>query len=530
MKKCPKGGRDYNDDSMSFCLDDGSELLFGPASMDEPQTAILSDGVGSGEPRTQILGSSAVKEPLSSDAQNAPSIAVLPFVNISADDENEYFCDGLAEELLNALAKIEGLKVAARTSAFAFKGKNTNISEIAETLGVKTILEGSVRKSANRLRITAQLINAADGYHLWSELYDREMKDIFDVQDEITLAVVDALKMKLLGDNKAVVLKKGTADLEAHELFLKGRFFAGKFTKVGYEQAIKLFEQAIEIDPNYALAYVALADAYFYQTIPDSPVAKYSPSEAVPKIFAAAETAIRLDETLAEGWATLAHIKEKTRDIEGAREAYRRSFELDAKYPTAHSSYGAFLSALGEHDAAVREAEIACSLDPFSVVTNSMPGLTLYYARRYDEAIAHWERVKQLDLTFPAAGTFGGLPYVMAGRVEEAIQIFRLAADASEHSTTSLACLGHALAVAGKSDEAVEILDQLLSRSKTTYVSAYGVALVYVGLADNEAALRWLDIAFEENNLELIFLREEPRFDPLRTEPRYIEMVKHLGF
>src|ERR1041385_6038436 len=248
MKRCPQCHRIETDDALAFCRADGTRLIADSQGF-EPPTAILTVSTRSAELTTGHL-------------PNVPSIAVLPFVNMSADPENEYFCDGLAEELLNALTEINNLKVAARTSAFSFKGRNTNVSEIGTALHVNTVLEGSVRKSANRLRITAQLINAADGYHLWSERYDREMKDIFDVQDEITLAVIDALQVKLFGKDKTAVLKRHTQNAEAHEFYLRGLAYFVRFTPEFFQKAIESFEQAIAIDPNYASAYAGLAESY----------------------------------------------------------------------------------------------------------------------------------------------------------------------------------------------------------------------------------------------------------------------------
>jgi len=260
MKKCPQCGREY-DNTMAFCLDDGAELLYGPASRgsrteepNEPATAILTP-LDSAPAPTAILSGSRPQA-------STRSIAVLPFAHLSSDPDNEYFCDGLAEELLNALSRIDGLKVAARTSAFSFKGKNANISEIGSALNVNSVLEGSVRKSGNRMRIMSQLVNAADGYQIWSERYDREMKDIFDIQDEITLAVVDALKLKLFDDEKAAVLKHHTRDPEALELYLRGRSYFTKFTPEYFQKAIKCFDQAIAVDPHYASAYAALAECF----------------------------------------------------------------------------------------------------------------------------------------------------------------------------------------------------------------------------------------------------------------------------
>src|SRR5215207_5161556 len=250
MKRCPECGRDYTDETLNFCLDDGTRLN-SPTDVAEPVTAIMTSG--SGYRPTEVFPPPTIQR-----ADSGNSIAVLPFVNMSADTENEYFCDGLAEELLNALAKIDDLKVAARTAAFSFRGKNVPMAEIGEALKVRTILEGSVRKSGSKLRITIQLINAADGYHIWSERYDRDLQDIFEVQDEIALAVVDALKVKLLAPEKQSLLKRHTDSAEAYQLYLRGRFFFYKRTPEGFQKAIVYFEKAIEIDPDYAVAVSGL--------------------------------------------------------------------------------------------------------------------------------------------------------------------------------------------------------------------------------------------------------------------------------
>src|SRR5437016_13136401 len=247
MKRCPHCNRVETEDTLKFCRTDGTLLV----AAAEPESATMA-----------LPASRPSEEITTGRLRVTPSIAVLPFTNMSADPEKEYFCDGLAEELLNALAKIEELKVAARTSAFSFKGKTANVSDIGSTLGVRTVLEGSVRKSGNRLRITVQLISAADGYHLWSERYDREMKDIFDVQDEITLAVVDALKVKLLGEEKAVVLRRHIENPEAYELYLKGRYYNNKHTIEDWLKGIEYFEKAIEIEQEDAPAYAQIGPSY----------------------------------------------------------------------------------------------------------------------------------------------------------------------------------------------------------------------------------------------------------------------------
>src|SRR5215813_10725255 len=400
MRRCPACQRSYVDETVRFCRHDGSSLVIDTASSDSVPTLMLPLSAARDERLVEPSHSSS------------PSIAVLPFVNMSSDADNEYFCDGLAEELLNALSKIDGLKVAARTSAFSFKGKNAEAREIGKTLNVNTVLEGSVRKSGNRIRITVQLVNAADGYQLWSERYDREMQDIFDVQDEITLAVVNALRLKLFGEEKAAVLKRYTDNAEAYQLYLKGRFFSYKYTADAIEKAIEFYEQAIAIDPEYALAYVGLADAYFFLGIPDSPAGILSPQESLPKAGAAAERAIELDESLGEAWAALAHVREKSYDVTGAEEAYRRCFALSPNDSYGHVYYGIFLSGLGRHEKALAEVRRGQELDPLSLGINAIQGYPLYFARRYDEAIAILERVLEMDESFPWTYQMFGLSYV----------------------------------------------------------------------------------------------------------------------
>jgi len=319
MKRCPTCQHTYTDETIRFCRNDGTSLT-SDLSSESSETLLLTSASRSAAILTQLL-------------DRTPSIAVLPFANMSASVENEYFCDGLSEELLNALAKIEGLKVAARTSAFSFKGKNVNVDEIGRALHVSTILEGSVRRAGNRLRITVQLVNVTDGYHLWSERYDREMRDIFDVQDEITLAVVDALKVKLLGEEKATVLKRYTHNAEAYQLYLRGRFYTYKRTPKDSQHAIVYFNQAITIDPNYALAFAGLADAYALL----SSYGGAPPVEAMPKAREAALKAVLLDNNLAEAHAALGVIlTEYDYDFAGAEREFKRAIELNPNYATAH--------------------------------------------------------------------------------------------------------------------------------------------------------------------------------------------------
>src|SRR5437879_8358721 len=322
------------------------------------------------------------------------SIAVLPFTNMSADPENEYFCDGLAEELLNALAKIEELKVAARTSAFSFKGKNANVSDIGSTLGVRTVLEGSVRKSGNRLRITMQLISAGDGYHLWSERYDREMKDIFNVQDEITLAVVDALKVKLLGEEKAVVLRPYIENPEAYELYLKGRHYYNKHTIEDWLKGIEYFEKAIEIEPEYAPAFDQIGLSYVTLSF----FGLSSPHETLPKGKAAVTRALEIDDQSAEGHAALANILLYYEwDWAAAGREFKRAVKLNPNDANTRWRLGLFLVSRERFDKAIKQGERAIALDPLSLPTSLYAGFIYLLAAQLDGAPKQVARMLELE-------------------------------------------------------------------------------------------------------------------------------------
>ena len=486
-----------------------------------------SDGNRS-EQKTQILEAKITNEekPLISGALNTNSIAVLPFANLSNDAENEYFCDGLAEELLNALAKIDDLKVAARTSAFSFKGKNTNVSEVGNILKVKTVLEGSVRKSGNKLRITVQLINAADGYHLWSERFDREMKDIFDVQDEITLAVVDALKVKLLGTEKKAVLKRYTDNTDAYRLYLNGRFFWNKRTKESLKSAVEYFNQAVAVDPSYALAYAGLADCYVLFTYYD--VAP--PGEAYPKARAAAQKALEIDDTLGEVLVTLAVVKEDYEwDFAGAERDFQKAIALNPNYPTAHQWYGEFLAQMGRKDESIAELRHAQELDPLSLIINKVLGGTLLFARRYDEAIAQNKKLLEMDANFAPAHTDLGWCYTEKGMHDEAIAEFQKAVALTNGNPSQLAGLAYAFAKSGKQGEAQKILEQLKERQKNEYVDSASFAIIHVALGEKDKAFASLEKSYQEHSVGMLSLKGDPRFDDLRDDIRFQDLLRRVG-
>ena len=461
MKRCPECGREY-DNTMMFCLDDGAELLYGPATAsagDEPATAILSDpgafanGVSSAERRTELFNRSAV-----SGVDNLNSIAVLPFAHLSSDPDDEYFCDGLADELLNALAKIDGLKVAARTSSFSFKGKNTDIAEIARKLGVRSVLEGSVRKSGERLRISVQLIDAADGYQLWSERYDREMRDIFDVQDEITLAVIDALKLKLLGNAKTSILKRETENTEAYKAYLKGRYL--RYTKNDHKGAFLAYEEAVRLDPLHAPSWIGLAESCVLQ-------AHYGivhPLEACSRAKAAIATAREIQGESAEALYVEGFVAFVERNWLACDKAYRRALEIEPNNARALGTFGIINCVLRNVDEALVLFERARESDPLASYPYAMTGAGLVTARRPEEAIPFFEQAFAFEKDQTLALWTYCIANIALGKFEEGIAAAETSVAVSRRTGFFLALLGWALAVAGLTEEAKTILEEIRSR------------------------------------------------------------------
>ncbi|MBA4313676.1 MAG: hypothetical protein C0417_13720 [Chlorobiaceae bacterium] len=455
-----------------------------------------------------------------------PSIAVLPFTNLSADKEQEYFCDGMAEEIINALTQVEGLRVVARTSAFSFRGKEIDIREIGEKLNVETVMEGSVRKSGNRLRITAQLINVADGYHLWSERYDREMQDIFAIQDEISLTIVDKLKVKLLKEEKAKLVKRYTDDLEAYALYLKGRYFWYRRYEGGLQKGIECFQQAIDEDPLYALAYVGIADCYnqfgLWGFLP--------PNEAYPKAKAACAKALEIDDTLAEAYASLGWIKTfYDWDKAAAEKAFKRAIDLNPNYATVHYYYGLFLGGIGCCIEAITELKKSVELDPLCLVHNAVLGFEFYCERQFDESIEQLHKTLEMDPNFAVTCLFLGLSYMGKDRWEEAIASLKKFASLWQGSPFTIGFLGFAYGMSGQKDEAMSMLDQLTKLSQQRYVSSFYKALIYVGLGNKDQAFEYLDRAYDERESWMVSLKIAPLMDTLRSDPRYEALLRKMG-
>ncbi len=464
--------------------------------------------------------------------QSSPlqTVAVLPFGNISADPENAYFCEGLAEELLNALSRIEGIKVTARTSAFALGGRKTSVNEIAAALGVKSILQGSVRKSGNRLRITAQLVNAADGYQLWSERYDREMGDIFDVQEEITLAVVAALKVQLLGKAKAALLKRYTENTEAYHLYLKGRYFWFKSNSQEFRKSREYFQRAVDADPAYTLGYFGLASFYGFA----SSWGMMPPEQGWPPMEAATMRALALDDTLAEVHHGLAALKwVYYRDWPGADQAFQRALDLNPQIGAIHSHYSIFLSVIGKPDEAIAQGKLALELDPLSIRLHRNQATRYYFARRYDEAVRQYSEALELDPTDPSLHEELGEIFEQMGRNRESIaeweKALSLAGDLDLAALVArvYAESGFAAAVHGLAQKRLERLNERVSRGE--YVPAAHFARAYLRLGDTEQAFHWLEKARDERNALALLMKSDPFYDGLHAHPRFVGILKAMN-
>jgi TolB-like protein/Tfp pilus assembly protein PilF len=515
MKRCPDCRRAYYDDSLFYCLEDGRPL----------------EGVSSTEYPTEIMAGplSAAPAPATVEVP-ANSIAVLPFAHLSSDPDDEYFCDGLAEELLNALARIDDLKVAARTSAFFFKGKNVTIGDVGRILGVETVLEGSVRKSGDRLRITAQLINAADGYHIWSERYDREMRDVFDLQDEITAAVVKALKLKLLGrteeppDKMAALieeLKDHSRDVQAYQLYLRGRFLLNKFTTADAVRAVKMFEDAVDRDPRLAIAYAGLADAYVMLT----EMGPMPPREAMPAAKEFALRALELDDSLAEAHSALGTIlQDYEYDFAAAEASFLKAIELSPNNPVPRQMYGILLTELERHEEAAVQFRKLFEVDPLSVVGNWIYSFCLFLEGRYEESLAAAEHTLELDPNFGVAYLSVAFAYRMKGEYEKSVDAYARCSEVMGYSE-------NAAFIRTKFEDGWEsFLKGMAGDERPMTFSYYIVAVFKAELGDVDGAFAELERSLEKRESHIVMVKSDPRFDSLRGDPRFQDLLNRIGF
>jgi TolB-like protein/Flp pilus assembly protein TadD len=454
------------------------------------------------------------------------SIAVLPFQNLSSDPDNAYFADGVQDEILTRLAKIGELKVIARSSTQRYESSGEDPREIGKQLGVAHVLEGSVQKAADSVRVRVQLINAATATHLWAESYDRKLTDIFAVESEIATKVAGALQAKLTRPEQNALAGRPTENTEAYQLYLLGRYFWNRRTGDDLIKSIGYFEQAIAEDPRFALAYAGMADAYVLL----SGYAAASPSESLPKAKAAALKALEIDSGLGPAHACLAMaLFAHDLNFPEANREFRRAIELSPNYATAHQWYGQCgLLVLGKTDDAVAEAKRAVELDPLSIIINADLGSTLFSAHRYDEAIEQLRKTLEMEPNFYYARWNLGQALEMKGLIKEARAEYEKAVALGNDPVPS-ALLGHLYGGLGKTSDALNILERLRAMQKERYVSSYNFALVNLGLGQTEEALNFLEKAYEERDgYNIAFIKADPFLDPLRGNPRFEALVNKI--
>jgi eukaryotic-like serine/threonine-protein kinase len=459
--------------------------------------------------------------------QPAPSIAVLPFANMSADKENEYFSDGLAEEIINALTQVPGLKVTARTSAFSFRGKDVKIAEIAHELGVAHVLEGSVRKAGNRIRVTAQLIKAGDEFHVWSERYDRELIDVFAIQDEISAAIVDQLKANLTGRPPQALVKRATTDPAAYEAFLEGRHHWYRLTPSSVAKAREYFARAAAIDPDYAPAHVGLAECFFIR----AGMGTEEPRSVLPKVAEAARRALALDEANADAHSMLAHFYLLLEyDWNAAEQHFRRALELAPASSHVRFPYAFwYLRGLGRLEEAAAEMDRILEQDPLAPANHYGKATVLLLQRRFEAAAENARRAVAIEPNYLIGLVALTYSLANAGHFEQAITAAERLVQIHGRWPVTLAALGEVYAMAGRSEQAHPILGELEGLARQTYVGANTLATLHARLGNTDAAIEWAGKAIEQRDPLILFLKTFPAFDGLRSDPRYPALLRKMN-
>ncbi|HEY7111591.1 MAG TPA: protein kinase [Thermoanaerobaculia bacterium] len=462
-------------------------------------------------------------------ASRIESIAVLPLANLSGDPQQEYFADGMTEELITALARISALRVTSRTSAMRYKGSTKSLPEIARELGVDAVVEGSVTRSGSRVKITAQLIDAAKDRHLWADSVERDVKDVLALQGEVARAIAGEIGIRLTSRERSRLASEKTVDPEAYESYLQGKYHMSKASTPDTLKALEYFRRAAEKQPDYALAYAGIASAN--ERLSSSAYNVLPPNEGFPAAKAAAMRALELDPNLAEAYSSLGwNSFNFDRDWAAAEKHFRRALELDPNYSDGHRNYAIFLGRMGRFDESIREMQRAQQIDPVSLEANVGVGFAFHLAGREDEAMSWFRRALDLDPGF-ARGHWGlGFALLGKGKPEEAIAELQKAVELSGDGGVQFGTLGYAYAVGGNRTAARDVAERLIAKSKERYVPPAAVAIVYSGLGDRDQAMRWLEKANTERDPWITALQVEPMFDPLRADPRFQDLLRRVGF
>ena len=487
---------------------------------------------------TPLLESSIKETHLNSPGK---SIAVLPFQDMSPQKDQEYFCDGITEEIINALTHVENLKVIARTSAFAFKDKHEDIREIGKKLGVETIVEGSIRKDDNRLRITAQLIKVDDGSHLWSEAYNRKLQDVFAIQEEISLTIVDILKVKLLGEKKASIVKRYTENLEAYNLYLKGNYYCHAATASGFEKAIEYFEQALQKDTRYAQPYIGLAEVYWLSTY----YGNIPPNDAYPKLEQYVNKALGISNTLAEAHSVMGLINTYYYwNWKKAELCFKQALQISPNSAYIHIYYSFLLTCTGRHKEAINEAKRAQELDPLSSYISSFVGSAYYYGSQFGRAIEECQMVISINPNYPIAHQYLASAYFENAMIKESlgehekaveelektIEEMEKAVDLSEGVPFMVSMLAIGYYSIGKKDQAEKLIDNLKKRSKTEYIQPICFYTIHSVRGEQDLAFEWMERACNEHDSLIPWFRFVPNdITRIPDEPRYKALLKKAG-
>ncbi len=457
------------------------------------------------------------------------SLVVLPFENLSADKDQAYFADGMTDELIAHLAKIRSLRVISRTSSMEYKGAHKTLSQIARDLHVDSVVEGTVLRSGDRVRITAELVQVATDRHLWAETYESQLGDILTLQSHVASAIVNEIRVKLTPEEQVRLATTRQVSTQSYENYLKGRYYWNKRSQEGLTKAIDYFQLAIEQDPNYALAYAGLADCY---SIIGSVIVGTVPAlEVAPKARAAALKSLELDNTLAEAQTSLATVRfNYDWDWNAAASGFRRAVELNPNYATAYQRNSLYLMSMGRTSESIAEMNRAHDLDPLSISMNFSLGWRLYLAREYDQAIEQLRNTIDMDPDFVLPHLVLGQAYEQKKMYDQAITELRRAVDISQSSPPAVAALARTYAVSGRTTEARKLLDQLMEQSKRRYVSPFYVAIVYAGLGENDQALDWIEKAYKDRSNAIVFAKVNPQLDTLRSTPRFQSLLHRLAF
>jgi serine/threonine-protein kinase len=557
MKHCPECNKNYADPTLSFCLEDGAPLIHGEA-VDEPATAVLSGP--SSEPDTRLFDSSPTSERTDEQialnrrsiasaavamlfiaglaiggylyyrrgtSRQIDSIAVLPFVNESGNAEVEYLSDGMTESLINSLSQLPNLNVKARSSVFRYKGRETDAAVIGRELGVQAILNGRVVQRSDGLTLYLELVDTQNGNRIWGDQYDRKTSDLISLQSEIARDVSQKLRTKISGADEQKLRKNYTENVEAYQLYLKGRYHIFKLTPPEVRKGIEDFQSAIALDPSYALAFAGLSDAYRSLAL----AGEMDPSETLPNATAAAKKAVEIDDDLADGHAALGVcLFWYDWNWTASEVQFKRALELNPNHSLAHLFYAHLLSNIGRHPEELREVKRARELDPLSSFAGALEGLFLLQAGNADEALVRLRQVSELDPNFYFPHHFAANSYIAKGMYVEALEETKRCDELGPNQTVGRTLAAYALAKLGRRDEAHAVLDELLQLSNRRFVPPYQIAFVYSALGDDDKALDWLEKGFEVRDPKMAFLKVESKWNDLRLNPRFKALMTKMAF